>query len=233
MKTFRVSLLASAVLVCIGASGFVHADVILNPTSASDNSHYSDGTGTNVSASKTIDGSGLSDSSLVDNGDAVPASWPTNAASNTGVPGFTLNYVSNFGEKDFATVTYDFATPVNISYGHFWQYGGDDTGRSLYSAAIYVSTDGINYTSAGTLTPGYEEAATATDDPGVNFALSASNVKSVRLQNMVAYNAANAQLMVGFGEIRFVGTVVPEPSTVVLVLTGLIGLLAYAWRKRK
>jgi hypothetical protein len=28
-------------------------------------------------------------------------------------------------------------------------------------------------------------------------------------------------------------TAVPEPSTSVLVLTGLFGLLAYAWRKRR
>ena len=30
-----------------------------------------------------------------------------------------------------------------------------------------------------------------------------------------------------------VGAPVPEPATVVLLVTGLLGLLAYAWRKRK
>ncbi|MBU4273117.1 MAG: PEP-CTERM sorting domain-containing protein [Planctomycetes bacterium] len=28
-------------------------------------------------------------------------------------------------------------------------------------------------------------------------------------------------------------TVIPEPSTLALLATGLIGLLCYAWRKRK
>ena len=30
-----------------------------------------------------------------------------------------------------------------------------------------------------------------------------------------------------------VSTTVPEPSVIVLLATGLLGLLAYAWRKRK
>lgn len=44
----------------------------------------------------------------------------------------------------------------------------------------------------------------------------------------------------GFGDVTmfdnvsvFNSTVVPEPSTIALLATGLIGLLAYAWRKRK
>jgi len=235
MKTFRASLLASVALCCVGSNAFVRADVVLNPVSASDTSHYSDWTGTNVSASKTIDGSGLSDASLVDNGDPVPASWPTNDASATSLPGFPLNYVSNLGEWSIATVTYTFAKAVNITGGHFWQYGGDGVERSLYSADIYVSSNGIDYTAAGTLLPGYQESSTATLDPGVNFSLTANGVRYVRLQNLHPYaedTTNNAQQMVGFGEIRFVGTV-PEPSTIVMAFVGLVGLLAYAWRKRK
>ena len=37
----------------------------------------------------------------------------------------------------------------------------------------------------------------------------------------------------GMDNISFSQTVVPEPSTVVLLGTGLLGLLAYAWRKRR
>ena len=35
------------------------------------------------------------------------------------------------------------------------------------------------------------------------------------------------------GEYQYTDIVVPEPSTLVLLTTGLIGLLCYAWRKRK
>ena len=30
-----------------------------------------------------------------------------------------------------------------------------------------------------------------------------------------------------------ISSVVPEPSTIALLTTGLLGLLAYAWRKRR
>ncbi len=36
-----------------------------------------------------------------------------------------------------------------------------------------------------------------------------------------------------FNGFQVVGEMIPEPSTIVLLATGLIGLLCYAWRKRK
>ena len=36
----------------------------------------------------------------------------------------------------------------------------------------------------------------------------------------------------GLSKVRF-GASTPEPRTLVLLATGLLGLLAYAWRKRK
>ena len=38
----------------------------------------------------------------------------------------------------------------------------------------------------------------------------------------------------GIEDIQFAGTIItPEPTMAVLLFTGLLGLLAYAWRKRK
>ena len=164
MKRFHVSLLASAVFVLGTAAGLVRADVILVPT-ATDNGHYDDGNGNISPASNTVDGSGLSTPSLVSNGASVPVTWPTNNASVDG-PGFLRSYVAYLNSN---VVTYTFASAVNISGGHFWQYGGDDTARCLKTADIYVSSNGTDYSMNGTLTPGYEESATATQDPGVDF----------------------------------------------------------------
>jgi hypothetical protein len=38
--------------------------------------------------------------------------------------------------------------------------------------------------------------------------------------------------VIAYSGIGFEGFVVPEPSTIVLLMSGLVGLLAYAWRKR-
>lgn len=49
-----------------------------------------------------------------------------------------------------------------------------------------------------------------------------------------AANAANTcQQVQDFDNVRLVSGAVPEPSVLVLAASGLIGLLAYAWRKRK
>jgi hypothetical protein len=65
----------------------------------------------------------------------------------------------------------------------------------------------------------------------------AADVKAVKLvyttnfhDGTYAYNAT----AFGLSEVLFDnGVSTPEPGTIVLLTTGLIGLLAYAWRKRK
>jgi hypothetical protein len=49
------------------------------------------------------------------------------------------------------------------------------------------------------------------------------------VHEMAAYAAAGCSLQIN----RVSAGAVPEPGTVVLSLTGLVGLLAYAWRKRR
>lgn len=45
--------------------------------------------------------------------------------------------------------------------------------------------------------------------------------------------SADGNVIVGNGEYGAWMVVIPEPSTIVLALTGLLGLLAYTWRKRR
>ena len=50
-------------------------------------------------------------------------------------------------------------------------------------------------------------------------------------QELLTYTKAHSYL--GVNDFRVYGTLVPEPSALVLLVCGLTGLLGYAWRKRK
>ena len=51
--------------------------------------------------------------------------------------------------------------------------------------------------------------------------------------NGTNYNWVKFNLATGDQSNVYFDAIVPEPGTMVLLATGLIGLLAYAWRKRK
>jgi hypothetical protein len=54
-----------------------------------------------------------------------------------------------------------------------------------------------------------------------------AHVEGVAVTDGTAYNGNH------YVELDVVGSAVPEPGTIVLLTTGMLGLLAYAWRKRK
>ena len=127
---------------------------------------------------------------------------------------FDLTLNNNYDLTSFYLWNYNHASP-NIGVGTFKLYGSPD----LVSAFTQI---GGTYTTA-------IAASKATADV---FAISANNVKRVRVELLT--NGGSNGLMVCAGEFAMAGTVtVPEPSTIVLLVTGLVGLLAYAWRKRK
>jgi len=103
-------------------------------------------------------------------------------------------------------------------------------------AATKSSTGGINFYLDGNLT------ATIAGATGNFNALSGTESYSLGRGNTIATQAINGGKMdelrvyntvLTQTEIRAAAVVVPEPSTIVLAASGLIGLLAYAWRKRK
>ena len=98
--------------------------------------------------------------------------------------------------------------------------------------AVYLV--GFRGTSLGSgdysLQPYYQDITGSGDktDFGSSISLSTSDLAGLWDSLQLRLNGAGE-----VGEIRISSGQVPEPSTLALLACGLIGLLAYAWRKRK
>jgi hypothetical protein len=123
----KATLLSVVVVAVSATSAIIHAAIIIDPVSATDNGHYAPLPG--ASATMTINGSGLSDGGAsVTTGSAVPGSYPTVTADPS-----PASFYSNYAVPSVAdggpttpTIVYTLvANPSDPGYtitgGHFWQ----------------------------------------------------------------------------------------------------------------
>lgn len=220
-KISRSSALCSfalgAVLLSASAQGATIVGVSINDVS----SELEDGT-TDRLAVNTINGSGFNETTGTHSVDGTTM-WETKGTYQN--PNDPLGaYPNSFIEFDLGS-NYDLASTT------VWNYNEtNETDRGANSVTISVAeTVGGLFTSLGNFTFTQTPSnGTATTDFGQNIALSGAN--NARLVRFDILSAHGQDLnLVGLSEVRFDGTVVPEPSAALL---GALGLLTLLRRRR-
>ncbi len=184
-------------------------------------------------------------SALIDDVDA--SNYLTYSQANPGGSG--LGDLWETALSDTVTLTFDLGGAYDVTTLYGWRYNRTDLSfRGINEYKIYGSTDGVDYnlianvnadparwmyTSTATETVQTRELADAASIITV-YPENALGVTHIMMKIMNTWNGNPAAgSIVGFGEIAFGGNAVPEPSTFAILGSALIGLLAFAWRKRK
>ena len=169
----------------------------------------------------TIDGSGLSAESTAGVHAAGNFSWS-----------FQQGNAININEE---FITFDLGALYNLTDLHVWQFTrtdiNNDAARSVRTFDVLVSVDGVNFTEVSSdllLTraidadfPNFPDG----NEPVQSFSLVQNGVRYVQLNVDGTYErtGGDRDWQGGFGEVRFEGSLVPEPSS--LALLGLGGLM--------
>lgn len=133
-------------------------------------------------------------------------------------------------------LTFDLGGTFNVDAVHLWNYdrGGDNPTRAIKTFDISFSTNnGVSYDT--TVTGATLGDFLGADNPRVNgeiavqtktFAVQ-SDVTNIKIDNIVIQGTND---YIGFAEIRFGETVIPEPASLAM---GLMGLAMIAARRRR
>ena len=124
----------------------------------------------------------------------------------------------------------------SILTGFYFATADDSAERDPMSLTIEGSNaTGDDLTLGSSWTQIYSGTSGVAIDPGrsawgslVSLAANSTSYASYRLLVTGQRDVANC---IQYGEVSLKGYAIPEPSSLVVLTTGLLGLLAYAWRK--
>ncbi|WP_068259790.1 GEVED domain-containing protein [Rubripirellula obstinata] len=186
-----------------------------------------------TSGSHWIDGSGLSDASIVETGDPVPSVWPLHLGGNSDQ---RVSRIRNAAEEN--TLTFDLGGTFDVSGMALWnstERGNNNllqTDRGFENTRLSYSTDG-GITFSGddllTWTELVDDAATNQDSNptspppmfGPEVQMLGSTVTGVTHVRMVVdnFSAGGADKFVMASELRFIGEPTPLPPVVIAPLS--------------
>jgi len=209
--------MTSAVLTLLVLAVAIQArGAIITPISVTPSSEF-------APASNLIDGSGLDPLGLHDNNENNM--WQT----------FNLATGTSIGE----TVEFELDQNYDLSDAIVWQYNGlngfglPELDRELDEVQVAVSPDLVSpFTTIGSfnMDPAVDQTSLV-GEPAQIFALSgASNVRRVQF-TILSVQGGVDDGTAGLSEVRFAGSVVPEPASLLLLITG--GLAFCQLRRRK
>ena len=166
----------------------------------------------------------------------------------------TADLDANFSGPTLTLTPNDNIDRTNPSDPYWWQSGGSGAGNHIMAASMYVENDllaggVVDFTGlvlGNTLVSPYTSVAfiddfvsdyssfTTTTTPLVNgvFNISLATSPGDHIQYGFVTTGPDARLatIASLGEVDV--TAVPEPSTVAMALTGLLGLVAFAKKRR-
>lgn len=140
----------------------------------------------------------------------------------------TLNYWQGGVPGIGTTITFDLGGSYDLTGAYIWNYNNSDSSeRGFTDFEIYVGGSGDS-TASTLVTASAQISQNSIGAPNTAEFESfvASNVRYVRFLSL----ATGANDRVGLGEVRFDGTLVPEPSTFALLS---LGGLALVLRRRR
>jgi hypothetical protein len=203
----------------------VSADFVTGVTATFGGHTYNNDPG--YEAYRLVDGSAMSDNPVVKSSQALTTAFGD---------GVWFTDHPTMGTDNW--VKFDFASPTSLNEMVIWnmnqESGGHEYLRGLEDVTITYST--ADATGVGhTLFAGALHAAPGADTGYTDDLFVAGGpVAGVQAVKMVYTSNFGSDPYYGLSEVRFDnGISTPEPGTIVLLTTGLLGLLAYAWRKRK
>jgi hypothetical protein len=134
-----------------------------------------------------------------------------------------------------------------LDQGGVITFAVSDIPYAQYDVYAYVGSDGNGRAGHGELqgVAGSTRYFVTSDNPFGSYVeatattlAGAADANYIRFRGLTSsaftyVESTDSTAGVGFHGIQIVDTTVPEPSAIVLFVTGLIGLLAYAWRKQK
>lgn len=223
---------APAVLLLAAFSMPAHAAFLVQPT-------VIDAVSSEVvsrDAIETRNGSGLSDATIVETGDAEPASYPSHSNSSSDSWWSDVNVENNIDE---VFITFDLGQTYTLEGMHVWNLnhgssGGRTTSSGVKDLNVEFSTDGSTFSGAEAFTLTEAPNSTAYTGESRDFA-SLVTARYVRFDVQTTFEndgsttkdgdpqTVEVSNRAGLSEVRFLA--IPEPATTALVGLGGVILL--------